>query len=157
MRLIFRSKVLYEIFDFFLFLYPYPIGTTFESIENLFSYIYMNRYYYIPIPPRYLSRKIPKWIPNWRVSMSLFMRIACHEICLMFCQIHCFFIECCFYIFIIWLKYISYHPKSISLHSNTRTMLYLRSEPYKILHLKARQRPWPGSHTLLVDSHNDFN
>ena len=75
-RLIFRSKVLCEIFGFFLFRYPYPIGTAFESIKNLFFYICMNRYYYIPIPSRHLPRKIPNWIPNWRVSMSLSMRLC---------------------------------------------------------------------------------
>lgn len=36
----------------------------------------MNRYYYIPIPSRYLPRKIPNWIPNWRVSVSLSMRLC---------------------------------------------------------------------------------
>ena len=72
--LIFRPKVLCEIFGFFLFLYP--IGTAFESIENLFFCIYMNRYYSIPIPSRYLPRKIPNWIPNWRVSVSLSMRLC---------------------------------------------------------------------------------
>lgn len=60
---------------FFLFLYPYPIGTAFESIENLF--FCMNRYYYIPIPSQYLPRKIPNWIiTNWRVSVSLSMRLC---------------------------------------------------------------------------------
>jgi len=60
---------------FFLFLYPYPVGTAFESIENLF--FCMNRYYYIPIPSRYLPRKIPNWIiTNWRVSVSLSMRLC---------------------------------------------------------------------------------
>lgn len=71
-RLIFRSKVLCEIFGFFLFLYPYPIGT--ESIENLF--FCMNRSYSIPIPSRYLPRKISNWIPNWRVSVSLSMQLC---------------------------------------------------------------------------------
>ena len=75
-RLIFRSKALCEIFGFFLFLYPYPLGTAFESIENLFFCICMNRYYSIPIPSRYLPRKIPNWIPNWRVSVSLSMRLC---------------------------------------------------------------------------------
>ena len=56
-----RHQVLCEIFGFFLFLYPYPIHTMFESIENLFFCIYMNQYYYIPIPSQYLPRKIPKW------------------------------------------------------------------------------------------------
>ena len=74
--MIFRSKVLCEIFVFFLFLYPYPAGTVFESIENLFFCICMNRYYYIPIPSRYLPRKIPNWIQNWRVSVSLSMRLC---------------------------------------------------------------------------------
>lgn len=37
----------------------------------------MNRYSYIPIPSRYLPRKIPNWIiPNWRVSVSLSMRLC---------------------------------------------------------------------------------
>lgn len=37
----------------------------------------MNRYYYIPIPFRYLPRKIPNCIiPNWRVSVSLSMRLC---------------------------------------------------------------------------------
>lgn len=36
----------------------------------------MNRYYSIPIPSRYLPRKIPNWIPNWRVSVSLSMRLC---------------------------------------------------------------------------------
>ena len=74
--MIFRSKALCEIFGFFLFLYPYPIGTAFESIENLFLCIYMNQYYYIPIPYWYPPRKIPNWIPNWRVSVSLSMRLC---------------------------------------------------------------------------------
>ena len=59
---------------FFPFLDPYPIGTVFESIENLF--FCMNRYYSIPIPSRYLPRKISNWIPNWRVSVSLSMRLC---------------------------------------------------------------------------------
>ena len=63
-------------FGFFLFLYPYPIGTAFESMENLFFDICMNRYYYIPIPSRYLPRKIPNWIQNLRVSVSLSMRLC---------------------------------------------------------------------------------
>ena len=76
--MIFRSKVICEIFGFFLFLYPYPVGTAFEfeSIENLFFCICINvsnRYYYIPIPSRYLPRKIPNCISNWRVSVSLSM------------------------------------------------------------------------------------
>lgn len=37
---------------------------TFESIENPFFWICMNRYYYIPMPSRYLPRKIPNWIQN---------------------------------------------------------------------------------------------
>ena len=36
----------------------------------------MNRYYYIPIPSRYLPRKKPNWIQNWRVSVSLSMRLC---------------------------------------------------------------------------------
>lgn len=36
----------------------------------------MNRDYSIPIPSRYLPRKIPNWIPNWRVSVSLSMRLC---------------------------------------------------------------------------------
>ena len=71
-----NPKVLCEILGFFLFRYPYPIGTAFDSIENLFFYICMNRYYSIPIPSRHLPRKIPNWIPNWRVSMSLSMRLC---------------------------------------------------------------------------------
>ena len=55
-----KTKVLCEIFGFFLFLYPYPVGA--ESIENLF--FCMNRSYSIPIPSRYLPRKISNWIPN---------------------------------------------------------------------------------------------
>ena len=50
--------------------------TAFESIENLFFSICMNRYYYIPIPSRHLPRKILNWIPNWRVSVSLSMRLC---------------------------------------------------------------------------------
>ena len=65
-----------EIFDFFVFLYPYLVSIAFESIENPFFCICMNRYYYIPIPSRYLPRKIPNWIPNWRVSVSLSMRLC---------------------------------------------------------------------------------
>lgn len=42
--------------------------------KNLF--FCMNRYYSIPIPSRYLPRKIPNWIPNWRVSVSLSMRLC---------------------------------------------------------------------------------
>ena len=79
-RLIFRSKVLCEIFSFFLFLYPNPIGTTFESIENIFFCICMNQYYYIPIPSWYLPRKILKWIQNWRISVSLSMRLCILQI-----------------------------------------------------------------------------
>ena len=63
---------------FFLFLYPYSIGTAFESIENLF--FCMNRYYYIPIPSRYLPRKIPNWIQNWRVGVSLSMQLCTLQI-----------------------------------------------------------------------------
>jgi len=73
---IFRSKVLCKILGFFLFLYPYLVGRAFESIENPFFCICMNRYYYIPIPSRYLLRKISNWIPNWRVSVSLSMRLC---------------------------------------------------------------------------------
>ena len=47
-RSIFRPKVLCEILGFFLFLYPYLVGRAFESIENPFFCICMNRYYYIP-------------------------------------------------------------------------------------------------------------
>ena len=36
----------------------------------------MNRYYFIPIPSRYLPRKIPNRIPNWRVSVSLSMQLC---------------------------------------------------------------------------------
>lgn len=44
----------------------------------------MNRYYYIPIPFRYFPRKIPNWIiPNWRVSVSLSMRL-----CILWIGIH---------------------------------------------------------------------
>jgi hypothetical protein len=50
--------------------------TAFESIENLFFSICMNRYYYIQIPSRHLPRKILNWIPNWRVSVSLSMRLC---------------------------------------------------------------------------------
>lgn len=61
---------------FFLLSLSLPMGTAFESTENLFFYICMNRYYYIPIPSRHLPRKIPNWIPNWRVSVSLSMRLC---------------------------------------------------------------------------------
>lgn len=57
-----------------VFLLLYPIGIAFESIENLF--FCMNRYSYIPIPSRYLLRKIPNWIQNGRVSVSLSMRLC---------------------------------------------------------------------------------
>lgn len=57
-RSIFRSKVLCEILGFFLFLYPYLVGRAFESIENPFFCIWMNRYYYIPIPSRYLGTEL---------------------------------------------------------------------------------------------------
>ena len=40
----------------------------------------MNLYYYIPISSRYFSRKIPNWIQNWRVSVSLSMRLCILEI-----------------------------------------------------------------------------
>src|SRR3954466_12842744 len=49
-------------FDFSLFLYPYPLGTAFASIENLF--LCMNLYYSIPISSRNFPRKIPNWIQN---------------------------------------------------------------------------------------------
>nr|YP_009667404.1 hypothetical protein [Thalassia hemprichii]YP_009667430.1 hypothetical protein [Thalassia hemprichii]ATP74961.1 hypothetical protein [Thalassia hemprichii]ATP74988.1 hypothetical protein [Thalassia hemprichii] len=64
----------WEIFGFFFFLYPYLIGIAFESIENLF--LCMNRYSYIPISSRYLPRKIPNWIQNERVGVSLSMRLC---------------------------------------------------------------------------------
>lgn len=57
-RSIFRSKVLCEILGFFLFLYPYLVGRAFESIENSFFCIWMNRYDYIPIPSRYLGTEL---------------------------------------------------------------------------------------------------
>jgi len=72
---IFRSKYV-KSSAFFLFLYP--IGTAFGSIENLF--FCMNRYYYIRIPSRYLPRKILNWIQNWRVSVSLSMRLCTLQI-----------------------------------------------------------------------------
>jgi hypothetical protein len=59
----------------FRFFFFYPIGI--ESIENLF--FFMNLYYYIPISSRYLPRKIPNWIQNWRVSVSLSMRLCTLE------------------------------------------------------------------------------
>ena len=37
-----------DILGFFLYLYPYLVGRVFESIENPFFCICMNRYYYIP-------------------------------------------------------------------------------------------------------------
>ena len=40
----------------------------------------MNRYYSIPIPSRYLPRKIPNWIQNLRVSVSLSMRLCTLQI-----------------------------------------------------------------------------
>lgn len=53
--------------------------STWINREPFLLYLYesiMNRYYYIPIPYRYPSRKIPNWIPNWRVSVSLSMRLC---------------------------------------------------------------------------------
>jgi hypothetical protein len=43
-------------FDFSLFLYPYPLGTAFASIENFF--LCMNRYYsnFFPKLPKKKSR-----------------------------------------------------------------------------------------------------
>lgn len=73
--MIFRWKVLCKILGFSSSSIPSLIGTAFDPIENLF--FCMNRYYYIPIPFRYLPRKIPNWIiPNWRVSVSLSMRLC---------------------------------------------------------------------------------
>ena len=37
-------------------------------------------FYYIPIPARYPPKKIPNWIQNWRVSVSLSMRLCTLEI-----------------------------------------------------------------------------
>ena len=65
-------------FDFSLFLYPYPLGTAFASIENFF--LCMNRYYSIPISSRNFPRKIPNWIQNWRVNVSLSMRLGTLQI-----------------------------------------------------------------------------
>ena len=65
-------------FDFSLFLYPYPLGTAFASIENLF--LCMNLYYSIPISSRHFPRKIPNWIQNWRVNVSLSMRLGALQI-----------------------------------------------------------------------------
>ena len=65
-------------FDFSLFRYRYPLGTAFASIENFF--LCMNRYYSIPISSRNFPRKIPNWIQNWRVSVSLSMRLCTLEI-----------------------------------------------------------------------------
>ena len=65
-------------FDFSLFLYPYPLGTAFASIENLF--LCMNLYYSIPISSRHFPRKIPNWIQNWRVNVSLSMRLGTLQI-----------------------------------------------------------------------------
>lgn len=68
-----------EIFGFFLFLYPYPIGITFGSIEKepflLYESILLHSNSF-PIPPR----KIPNWIQNWRVSVSLSMRLCILQI-----------------------------------------------------------------------------
>jgi hypothetical protein len=50
----------------------------------LFFYICMNQYYYIPIPSRYLPRKILNWIPNWRVSVSVSMRLCTLRIGILF-------------------------------------------------------------------------
>ena len=71
---IFRSKVLMlcEILGFLLFLYPYPAGTVFESLENLFfpyESILLHSNSFPPIP-------IPNWILNCRVSVSLSMRLC---------------------------------------------------------------------------------
>lgn len=38
--MIFPLKIPCEIFGFFLSCYPYPLNTGFESIENIFFYIY---------------------------------------------------------------------------------------------------------------------
>jgi hypothetical protein len=54
------------------------IPIAFESIESLF--FCMNRYYSIPISSRYLPRKIPNCIQNWRVSVSLSMRLCTLQI-----------------------------------------------------------------------------
>ena len=49
----------------------------FVHLESEFFYFFcLNRYYSIPIPSRYLSRKISNWILNWRVSVSLSMRLC---------------------------------------------------------------------------------
>ena len=37
-------------------------------------------FYYIPISSRYPPKKIPNWIQNWRVSVSLSMRLCTLEI-----------------------------------------------------------------------------
>lgn len=65
-----ESGLFYLLLFFFYFF--------FESIENLF--FCMNRYSYIPIPSRYLLRKIPNWIQNGRVSVSLSMRLCTLQI-----------------------------------------------------------------------------
>ena len=65
-------------FDFSLFRYRYPLGTAFASIENFF--LCMNRYYSIPISSRNFPRKIPNWIQNWRVNVSLSMRLGTLQI-----------------------------------------------------------------------------
>jgi hypothetical protein len=61
-RLIFRSKVICEIFGFF----PLPLSLSHRySVwinREPFLLFCMNRYYYIPILSRYLPRKIPNWI-----------------------------------------------------------------------------------------------
>jgi len=44
----------------------------------------MNRYYSIPIPSRQLPRKIPNWTQNWRVSVSLSMRLCTLRIGILF-------------------------------------------------------------------------
>jgi hypothetical protein len=60
-------------FQFPLFLYPYPLGTTFASIETFF--LGMNWYYFIPISFQNFPRKILNWIQNWWVNVSLSMRL----------------------------------------------------------------------------------
>jgi hypothetical protein len=40
----------------------------------------MNRYYSIPISSRNFPRKIPNWIQNWRVNVSLSMRLGTLQI-----------------------------------------------------------------------------
>jgi hypothetical protein len=77
--------------QFFIFFYPYPMGKSFESIDNIFFSIYMNWFYYIPNSFWHLPRKILNWIPNWQISISLSIQL------------------CTLWIWIHILKYPSFH------------------------------------------------